>query len=1007
MSAKVSRFEHFEILKDENGELVKLGPGGMGTTYRAYDLHLRKLVALKIINDRTLADPTARRRFFNEARAAASIDHPNVARVIFLCPETAVDCSFAMELVEGETLAKRISQNGPLGPGEALALLRPIADALIALGARGLVHRDIKPENIMTTRSAEGNTDVKLIDFGLAKIVSASSSIFESVHTGERFVGSVYFASPEQIRPTDAGIDCRSDFYSLGATLWHVVTGAPPFKGTVFEVQEAHVYKEPPWEKIAQLPQPLNALLRSLLAKNPAKRPPSAEALVTEWDQAIAALESCPTRLDAAPPSPLLSLPTATASAAPEPAPQPPAALLPSEAVLPPPSGGLAKDAGSGAVQFVRRIPPSLSPEVRSALLRAAHSARNVTDPSLLAVREVTEESVASHWPVAVTAAQVQTWHHGVLPAELMLAWLPRLADAIDAAHARGLAHVSLQPDRVLVEFDAATPLRSTDFGWCKTARLWLDPLSGFDAALVSAANGAGAGGIVRRIPTCATAREYVAALARCLRDLMGGKSDGRARTIDGLDEPRQRLLNEAINYRASAATVGEWARAFVAGAAGAKPPPVKVPRREALPSGGSSPQATTRSEEPSPSPRSTQSADQKPSAAAPTATPETSPPSLLRKAGLAAAATIVLGILIWWNHVPSTDRESEGFRTLMVAAEDALAKGDFSRAQDRATAAEHLHPQNKRLADFRTRLSAAIPPAPPAATPRPRPSPAPASPPEKPNTPTLATAAAPFVNSFGMKFVPVPIVGGPSHGQPVLFSVYETRVRDFVRFANPSMWQPKAFQTPDHPAVEVIPVDASYFANWLTQNDRLPPGWRYRLPTDHEWSCAVGIGAEEAPESPAAEKSGMIRSKFPWGAIWPPPAKAGNFGLFNDGYPATAPVGVSTANSLGLCDLSGNAAEWCFDPAGSSRAMRAPFASTGAYVLRGGCWTSSEAADLLSSARQFAEPEVRRESNGFRLVLTKTPRTGLRPTEPSQTQMGGQTLGPSAPPSIFNPSGR
>ena len=270
MPAQPLHFEHFDILADELGSPIRLGPGGMGTTFRAYDTRLRKVVALKVINERLLADPSRRRRFFNEARAAALIDHANVARVLYLCPEQAGECFFAMELVDGESLAGRVARHGPLPSGEALLLLRAVADALGALGEHRLVHRDIKPENIMIARAGSIGSRVKLIDFGLAKALEHAPGRFESVHTGERFVGSVYFASPEQIRPRGE-LDSRSDFYSLGATLWHVLTGFPPFTGTVFEVQEGHVYHEPPWEKIAQLPPPVHTLLRRLLEKNPAR----------------------------------------------------------------------------------------------------------------------------------------------------------------------------------------------------------------------------------------------------------------------------------------------------------------------------------------------------------------------------------------------------------------------------------------------------------------------------------------------------------------------------------------------------------------------------------------------------------------------------------------------------------------------------------------------------------------------------------------------------------------
>jgi serine/threonine-protein kinase len=261
----------------------------MGTTFRAYDLRLRKSVALKIINEHTLSEPSARRRFFHEARAAALIDHPHVARVLYLCPENAPECFFAMELVEGESLAQRVSRHGPIEPAEALRLLRPLADVLGVLEEHGLVHRDIKPENIMIASGPDAAGRVKLIDFGIAKSLKAEPELFESVHTGERFIGSIYYASPEQIRPRMT-VDSRSDFYSLGATLWYALTGAPPFTGTVSEVQESHVYTSPAWEKVAGWPG-VEKLLRSLLAKESGQRPRDAAALLTVWDEALAGIE--------------------------------------------------------------------------------------------------------------------------------------------------------------------------------------------------------------------------------------------------------------------------------------------------------------------------------------------------------------------------------------------------------------------------------------------------------------------------------------------------------------------------------------------------------------------------------------------------------------------------------------------------------------------------------------------------------------------------------------------
>jgi hypothetical protein len=198
----------------------------------------------------------------------------------------------------------------------------------------------------------------------------------------------------------------------------------------------------------------------------------------------------------------------------------------------------------------------------------------------------------------------------------------------------------------------------------------------------------------------------------------------------------------------------------------------------------------------------------------------------------------------------------------------------------------------------------------------------------------TIATKDAPFVNALDMEFVPVPILGGPTGGQRVLFSVWDARVLDYEAFVKETQrdWpKPDFDQGPTHPAVNVSWDDAQLFCEWLTARDHaaglLPADWRYRLPSDHEWSCAVEIGAkEDAAELPDA-KSGKISDVFPWGRQWPPPKGAGNYAGeelrpalaggkhpeikdviagYDDGFVNTSPVGSFAANRFGLFDMGG-----------------------------------------------------------------------------------------------------
>jgi len=252
----------------------------------------------------------------------------------------------------------------------------------------------------------------------------------------------------------------------------------------------------------------------------------------------------------------------------------------------------------------------------------------------------------------------------------------------------------------------------------------------------------------------------------------------------------------------------------------------------------------------------------------------------------------------------------------------------------------------------------------------------------------TAATAAPekPFENSLGMRFVPVPITGGPSEGKTIRFSVWETRVQDYAAFVKDEKreWRKPDFeQGDDHPAVNVSWEDATAFCAWLTEEERrkrkIGPKDIYRLPTDHEWSCAVGIGKEEDASLAPVAKDGKIRS-FPWGVEFPPPKIEGNLygeetkrsqvpgrmpiSGYDDGFDRTAPVGSFAANAFGLHDLIGNVNEWCqdwWDPGSRDR-----------RVKRGGSWNLSGESYFMSSRRRGYDVERSpfTDYGGFRCVL-------------------------------------
>jgi len=238
-----------------------------------------------------------------------------------------------------------------------------------------------------------------------------------------------------------------------------------------------------------------------------------------------------------------------------------------------------------------------------------------------------------------------------------------------------------------------------------------------------------------------------------------------------------------------------------------------------------------------------------------------------------------------------------------------------------------------------------------------------------------LTPRAGVWVNSLGMELVEVPVAGG----RPLRMACVETQERHLAPFRR-SLGQSAPASA--RPAARVSWMEARAFCDWLTQRERqagvIGPGQRYRLPTDHEWSCAVGLGdLEKAGDLPEA-KSGRIAGCFPWGETWPPPAGAGNLcgresrrdfpesfiSDYRDGMPCgRLAARASAPNALGLFDLSGSLWEWCEDRYREGTDWR---------VLRGGSWKSSRPQTLLSSHRTHDPEGYRSDSVGFRCVLVE-----------------------------------
>src|SRR5258708_2392131 len=215
------RIGHFEILE-------KLGAGGMGVVYKARDVQLDRLVALKMLAPAPARDAALRSRLLREARAASALNHPNIVTIHEAGSADGVDF-IAMEYVTGTTLAGRIPSHGMPLP-EALATACSIAAALAAAHAAGIVHRDLKPANVMVRLDGT----VKVMDFGLAKALLPPTDEIQTTRTvGETAVGAVLgtgpYMSPEQVE--GKAIDARSDIFSFGAMLYEMLTGHRAFQG--------------------------------------------------------------------------------------------------------------------------------------------------------------------------------------------------------------------------------------------------------------------------------------------------------------------------------------------------------------------------------------------------------------------------------------------------------------------------------------------------------------------------------------------------------------------------------------------------------------------------------------------------------------------------------------------------------------------------------------------------------------------------------------------------------
>jgi serine/threonine protein kinase len=248
-----------------------LGSGGMGSVYRARHEVLQRLFALKVIRKDLLQDLTIAKRFRREAQAASRIDHPNIIGIVDFGQAEDGRLYLAMEYIEGPTLAEVLVVDGPFPVPRVLWVLAQIADALDAAQASNVIHRDLKPINILVTDSRVMPDQIKILDFGLAKIVDLQAT---AVTVHGKIFGTPEYISPE--RCMDQAADHRTDIYSLGIIIFELLVGRPPFFGKVIKTLGAHINEPAPAPSAASrrrdIPPGLDQLVLRCLAKRPEDR---------------------------------------------------------------------------------------------------------------------------------------------------------------------------------------------------------------------------------------------------------------------------------------------------------------------------------------------------------------------------------------------------------------------------------------------------------------------------------------------------------------------------------------------------------------------------------------------------------------------------------------------------------------------------------------------------------------------------------------------------------------
>lgn len=928
--------EELEPLMSGFTILSLLGRGGMGAVYHGIQENLEREVAIKLLPPELGRDPEFEARFKREAKSMAKLNHPNIVQIFDYGQTSAGHHYIVMEYVEGTDLY-RLIRSGELNSEGALNAISQICDALEYAHSEGFVHRDIKPANMFINNKGI----LKVGDFGLAKLVEDEASRNTPKELGLTMtgvaMGTPHYIAPEQL-DGDVAVDQRADIYSLGIMFYEMLTGEIP-RGAM----------KSPSEKAKSIDVRIDGVVFKAMQSDPLDRYQSATDLRFDVDS-----------IRKAPSSQVSNASTR----------ENPDSVEPRQNQ---------QKTGPVTIATIIVLPLLLVGYIFFALLGSGNLSDSHSETTNDASSQSSSGEGRENFTVPVIPREEGSLHglvydktlKKVVPLPIPSGWKNKRFVSVGASKANGataenaLSWWGIQDNKVLLSMYNQRSM----VGLAKTR----EKLLKFSPKVGVTVEG--------RLITEPTGQYFPHPEGDNYIDAEVGSKFGIALTSNGevriwpaniydggnLYQPPSEALKNVIAISTNLHTamvlskdgeVTQWhyEKGIIQKELTAGKDIVAISPTISVNSDGTINSIGYTDLE----------LDEK--------------VVDLDFGGELLALKFDSGN---WRLFQRSDSQAESTKALIEAFE-ATPKGrvidlfvDATGGQESAFALwieegvlglggdkpRHRFPSAE-VADSSSPLIREV------------------------------SIATPYVNSLGMQFVPVPVKGGPSDGSTVLFSTWETRVSDYESFMKSSPgreWLEVEFpQEKNHPAVRMRWADAVDFCEWLTEEDRkngkLSKSEYYRLPTDHEWSCAAGIGHLENPDTTPESKECRIPDLYPWGTTLPTPenyenyygkealafpariAKGNGFRKplngFEDSYTRTSPVGSFSPNGYGLYDMGGNTSEWCSD-------WHSPLLEKKA--LRGASWGTSLEHCLLTSSRVSNFPTLRFDTHGFRCVIAAT----------------------------------